>query len=276
MNGSTIAIDEGHGPRAKVTKIVGWRDGFAVLVPYHSARRGFLAKVPVDYSTQRVRERSPELTEYTADDRVKLSMHRDGFKQFSGENRGKIVSGREADGTPKGLGLQAYPPHVPLFAGPRFILLVWGLEEFAPLDGRQKATSILDERDFYYRDCARDDWNAYLLEFFIFTAHFRPHLRVDPPDRLVLPLWLNAAPGGGAAFDFRIVIGEQATGLLVGVIASRVREDGLPSSGFMMTGAGEKVDANGHGEVLFAQYPRPAGDLKLPGLDYNSGASDST
>ena len=97
-SGTTIAIQEAETtqPR-KVIKIVPMgAGGYMVMAPYNQAREGFLAKFPVDYS--RVGRFEMPLTDfisYAADDRVKLSVHKDGFVQFSGEDPGKIPSGRD-------------------------------------------------------------------------------------------------------------------------------------------------------------------------------------
>src|ERR1700678_798174 len=97
-------------PARKITKIIGLGgSGFSVLVPYHKARSGFLFKMPIDPSVHAPglhNIRLDDLVSFTADDRVKLSYHVDGFAQFSGERPGRITSGRDPNtGEAKGLGL---------------------------------------------------------------------------------------------------------------------------------------------------------------------------
>src|SRR5436190_17943309 len=117
---TTVCIRH-DGVIRKITKTVPYSDGgFALLVPYHSARVGYLTKMPVDYSKRgEILVERAEIVEYTADDRVKLSYHPDGFVQFSGERAGKIISGRDPDtGEPRGIGVLTNPMREPMASGP--------------------------------------------------------------------------------------------------------------------------------------------------------------
>jgi hypothetical protein len=73
------------------------------------AREGYLAKLPVDYSRiGRFEMPLTDFTSYTADDRVKLSVHKDGFVQFSGEDPGENpLWSRPYNWGAKGLGIVA-------------------------------------------------------------------------------------------------------------------------------------------------------------------------
>ncbi len=230
--------------------------------------------MPVKYARDTVDVGLAETAHFTADDRVKLSYHRDGFAQFSGENPGTIASGRKPDGTPKGLAIQTWPLAVPMETGPNFGIQVWGLEGFQVLKGRPKNAHVFGEDDFYYRDCTPDDWHGYLFEGFVFTPHFRAHVR-QIEDRILLPLWHRAFGGGeGASFDFRIVAIELQTGLMLALIASRLRMEGdVPECGFVLNGPGQVVDNEGNGFVLMAQYPRSAAFSGGIPLDYAPPAS---
>lgn len=78
----------------KITKIMPYGGGgFAVLVPYHETRRGHLLKYPVDYRIGEMEMPFEEATEYSAEDRAKLSLHPDGFVQFSGETPTRVSQG---------------------------------------------------------------------------------------------------------------------------------------------------------------------------------------
>lgn len=173
---TTIAIKEPEGTIRKITKIVPYKEGgFAVLVPYHTARKGYLAKHRVDYRENDLHIRRTEITEYSADDRVKLSFHKDGFVQFSGEKAGKIVSGRDPEsGEPKGLGiLLEHPLFNPITSGPTFNIIAWGLSEFEAIQGTSPVnTLVFSEEDFYYRRCTPDSCNAYLIEAFLFSQYY--------------------------------------------------------------------------------------------------------
>ena len=114
--GKTIAIKAAGEPPRKLTKVKsypGKGKGFQVLMPYHCARSGVVTTVPVDYNMPggiMCSVSHSECISFTAEDRVKLSYHGDGFAQFSGEVGGKIISGRDPiTKEPKGVGLMTYP-----------------------------------------------------------------------------------------------------------------------------------------------------------------------
>ncbi len=203
---TTIAIvDQPGADIRKITKVVPYKGGgFAVLAPYHTARKGYLAKYSVDYRKTRMQVHRSEMTEYSADDRVKLSLHRDGFVQFSGEDPGKIVSGRDPEsGEPKGLGiLLEYPLFQPIFSGPTFGVNVWGLSEFEALHDPPSAdTIVFSEEDFYYRGCTPESWNGYLIEVFLFPNEYWAGIR-NRNGRLTLSLAFNGFEASDAVIDF--------------------------------------------------------------------------
>src|SRR3712207_1528938 len=103
---SAAIVFEHQGTLRKITKIVPYGSGgFAVLVPYHEARRGHLLKYPVDYQIGQMERPFEDATQYSAEDRVNLSLHPDGFVQFSGENPGTSE--------PRGLGGDVAPFECP-------------------------------------------------------------------------------------------------------------------------------------------------------------------
>lgn len=129
MRETTIAIRDDGGTLRKVTKIIQMRDGFAVSVPYHSAKEGWITEHPMHYEKLDVHTVMPsELVHFTASDRVKLSIHLDGFVQFSRGGEQQVRSGfDEATQTIKGVGLRA-PTPVVVTSGPTFGIVLRGLE----------------------------------------------------------------------------------------------------------------------------------------------------
>jgi hypothetical protein len=122
-NPTTVAVRDALGVNRKIAKIIHHSEGgFAVMVPYHKARSGTLLKIPLDYDLKGASwVPFGECVGYSANDRVKLSFHPDGFVQFSGENPSKILSGRDPDtGQPRGLGLMSNPLSHPVRSGPTF------------------------------------------------------------------------------------------------------------------------------------------------------------
>jgi hypothetical protein len=172
--GVTLAIRPDRGkPAVKVTKIVPFtHGGFSVLTPYHHERKGFVAKVPVNYrqAGDFLIPRA-HVVGYSVNDRVKLSYHSDGFAQFSGEVQGKVISGRDPKtGEPKGIGLMTNPLEMPIRSGPTFGVALWGLHDFEELDPKTAPALVFEEEDFYYRACTPETANGWLIEVWVFPV----------------------------------------------------------------------------------------------------------
>ena len=260
---ATIAIEH-EGTLRKITKIVPYRSGgFAVLVPYHEARRGHLLKYPVDYSKRDLELTFDEATEYSAEDRVKLSLHPDGFVQFSGENPGKIVSGRDpGTGEPRGLGVMSRPLSAPVNTGPTFGITVWGLSEFEPLDAARRHNAVVfSEEDYYYRRCTPDAWNGYVIEGFVLEDQYWGGVR-NRDGKLTLTV-MPMFEALGAVFDFRVVP-LPGQPVLLGLITSKVETAFDTPSGFTLGGPSDLESM----EALSAVYPAPE-DLGIASLDYH-------
>ena len=102
-----IAIKDEAGIVRRVTKIVQMKDGIAASVPYHSAKEGWLYKFTPEYDKPHFTAPLSEMVHYTASDRVKLSIHLNGFVQFSSGGKKPILSGYDpTTEQPKGIGLQ--------------------------------------------------------------------------------------------------------------------------------------------------------------------------
>ncbi|WNV76929.1 hypothetical protein [Geodermatophilus sp. DSM 44513] len=270
QQGIRIAIADHNGTLRLLTKIVGLSDGgFAVTAPYHSARQGFLMKFPVDYSRSELMLPTADVVPYTADDRVKLSLHLDGFVQFSGERQGRIVSGRDGDGQPKGLGLIANRLTSPLATdGPTFGLLAWGLDDYKE-QVRIRDTLAFGGHDVYYRDCTLGDWSACIIEGFVYPRSYLSQ-GVLSGGRLVLPRRFPHYQGPrhtsglftptrnplldmqGALLNLTLVdVGSPY--IVIGLLVSRATH-GFPStSGFTLNSPSDMRHA------LAAVYPNPTG-----------------
>jgi hypothetical protein len=178
----TISIQPGPGsvPK-KVTKIVSLKDGgFSVLTPYHEARSGFLFKMPIGPDIlQKLHYQASfsECVSFSANDRVKLSYHADGFAQFSGEVGGRIISGRDpVTKEPKGLGLITHPLAKPIWTGGSVGITMWGIEAFD--DAKERDECICFEPDdFYYRDCTPSNASGWHVRIYAF-----PRSVVPPPE----------------------------------------------------------------------------------------------
>lgn len=281
MAGVRIAIAESGRPTRKLVKLVPLSDGgFAITAPYHHARNGFLFKHAVDYSQRHIRIPFAELVPYTAEDRVKLSLHLDGFVQFSGESPGRIVSGREEDGTPKGLGIMVNRLNTPLSTeGPTFGLLAWGIEEFEGL--ASDSAMVFTEGDTYYRHTTKDDWNAYLIEGFVYPRsflrratlhrgrlllrrHFAKYEGMFTASGIALPTRASLFQEAGEIFDL-VLVDLGSPHVIVALLVSRTKHEMESPSGFNLSSPSNMKEA------LCAMYPNLLPDW--PGgatsLDYS-------
>lgn len=273
MSGTTLAIQDGEtaAPR-KITKIMPYSSGgFAVLTPYHREQRGYLAKHPVDY-----RDREPEvprtsMIEYSAEDRVKLSIHADGFVQFSGERQGRITSGRDPQtGEPKGLGLITQPWSDPIATGPTFAVSVWGVDDFLELGVTERHRAIVfSEESLYFRRATPDDFmGVYLIEGFLFPPIYWQAVR-KRGDGYVLGITHPYFELPYAQLEFQVVPMENQS-VILGVIASRLGgQHPHAASGFALNGPSEFRRA----DALLAMYPSPWSDDPENRLDYSPDAA---
>jgi hypothetical protein len=232
----TLVISD-KGLRKKVTKIIPYNDGgFSILAPYHSARKGYLLKHTVDYSKLEVQYANPEsfLAEYNASDRVKLSYHSDGFVQFSGENKGKIISGRDKDtGEPKGLGYFTNPISNPIRTGPSFGITLWGLEDFEEFQQPKSGETVVEftEEDLYFRS-PPNSCNGYIIEGFVFPERYWAGVR-KIGDNLYLTMTFYNFQATGAVMNLKIVPLHRENSL-IGLVASNAQISFPNKSGFVL------------------------------------------
>jgi hypothetical protein len=180
MSDTLVVIGSDGGRLHKITKICPFSDGFAALVPYHSSRQGFLMKNPVSFDRLGF-QTFDELIPFTANDRVKLSVHWNGFVQFSGIDTKRIISGRDPiTGKPRGLALVGDTP-VRTTSGPLFHVLIWGLDQFELLGSATKNACEFTTDDFYHRKAGDiREQPAYMLEFFQLQRSLMNFQRLGP------------------------------------------------------------------------------------------------
>ncbi len=240
-------------------------------MPYHKEQRGYLAKHPVDYGQRDQETFRPDTVEYSADDRVKLSIHPDGFVQFSGERQGKIRSGRNEAGEPNGLGLTTQPLTDPITTGPTFALEVWGLSDFLELESRDRRNAVIfSEESLYYRKTTPEDLaGVYVVEGFVFPLIYWQAVR-KRAEGYVLTLAHREFGLPGALFEFQ-VIPLPGQPVFLGVIASRLGgQFSHAPSGFTLHGPSEFRRA----DALLAIYPSPWSRPPEDHLDYDPIPSD--
>jgi len=137
-------LDEENKYR-KFLKIIPYSSGgFAILLPsFVDSQTGRLEKTLVTYENMgtHIETKRDESEQYSARDIVKFSYHPDGFVQFSSATNNRIVSGRNPDGTAKGLGVISWPLSNPVSTGPSMSITFWGLDKFV-----EEASTKIDNR----------------------------------------------------------------------------------------------------------------------------------
>ncbi|MDR3715887.1 MAG: hypothetical protein P4L51_24000 [Puia sp.] len=262
----TIAIRPSAAQQPhKVTKIIGLNGGgFSVLAPYHKAKQGFLYKLPVDPKTDLgPGERCVPYVEcvgFTASDRVKLSYHTDGFAQFSGENPGKIISGRDpATGEPKGLGLFTRPLTTPIRTGPSVGLTVFGIDDFETVTVRDNPL-IFEPSDFYYRGTTPEEANAWVLSIYAFPIGVTPPVRFENGNAVLEAAIEGLNPPWISVVKLKVVH-LPTEKVFLGLLLNHFKTSGSPKSGWSISGPGDwNMQQKGH--VLMASYPAMKAAIK--------------
>jgi hypothetical protein len=263
----TIAIrpNAGETPR-KITKIIGLNGrGFSVLAPYHKARSGYLGKMPAGPHVQgESQKRWDDCISFTAEDRVKLSYHADGFAQFSSETAGKIISGRDpTTGQPKGLGLMTRPFEKPIWSGGSVGIMVWGIHDFVEAKESDSDLVTFEPKDFYYRGCTPGDANAWYLQIYVFPTEVTPPVRYEN-EQQILTAAIEGINGPLASVVRFKTLHLTAESVFLGLYVSRCVVGFPAASGWTINGPGDYT-AEKPGHALMAIYPRPG--IPVEGLD---------
>ncbi len=128
---SYTVIYEKDRIRYKLFKVIFGMDGsYYITSPYHPSQEALLAKMTINYALQEMKipfEQAVDLASAEDDEkRIKLSHHRSGLIQFSGQG---IVSGQDSEGNIRGVGVMSWPLDEPVI-GPAFCVAIRGVEEF--------------------------------------------------------------------------------------------------------------------------------------------------
>lgn len=245
--------------------------GYTFMLPYHSAREGWLAKVNVGTThlspgTHTIG--ADQMVHYDASDRVKLSHHNDGFVQFSGENSQKIRSGRDPlTGKARGLGYMSIPIHQGIHTGPTFGATLWGLEQYRDVTTSPRASDLaFPAKDQYFNMAPPHECDGYQIEGWLFDHQMWQGVRGPQHD---LRITMGGMKFGHAVLATRElrVIPIPGTYSFLGCMVMRAPIDVPSDSGFIFGGPREFDPSSGY--QLFAQYPRDglAGDDST-NLDY--------
>jgi hypothetical protein len=228
-----------------------------VTSPYHPATEAVLVQATVNYSVGEMEFSLHEAIDVAGVDdperRLKLSHHPDGFIQFSGEG---VLSGRNPDGSPKGVGVMSWPLDRPV-RGPALGVTVVGVERFAEHDERRASrgeTVVFDSADVPELPGATD----LRFEAYYFPAIWRRFVRVEngqPVIGLVHP--------AGVVIPLRVLFPQASCErqAFLGVELYRgVGEWVGFDTGFLLSSSTGNLRRNDRGEwlgdALYCMYPR--------------------
>lgn len=176
-----------------------------VFFPYYKEKQAFIFQHKHKYKSGRQKIKKSQITkEFIVDKTAKLSIHKNGFVQLSGNG---ILSGiYEETGNPKGVGVFSSPLDNPVSSGPTFCFQCWGLSDgFELLTQRKKDIQyiILDKNkdDFVERKNVKDKKsNTYILEFFIFPKEANQFVCDYEGEPFIDHIMYNYIPAPGAIF----------------------------------------------------------------------------
>jgi hypothetical protein len=262
MSDVRVCIRDPNGVLRKITKIVPYTGdrGFAAMVPYHSAKQGFLLKHSVRYDHPVGLVPAKTAIPFTATDRVKLSIHLNGFVQFSGEDSNRIISGRDAmTGEPKGIGIVFDHSIDDIRSGPLFSITLWGIDDFAEQSILNKSCLEFTADDVYAdrRLLCCGDKVAHILEFFILPNSILrrerrfgtrgDYVRLELPRSDTLLRYRH---------DLR-VIDLPGQNHFLGCLVSRITIDEPSPSGYQMSGPSFAPPGSDDFVTIRAFYPPP-------------------
>jgi hypothetical protein len=225
-------------------------------MPYHNANSGWVVKMPVDYHQKEpVRISLDDIIAFSAEHRVKLSYHPDGFVQFSGEVQGKVISGRDPNtGEPKGMGLMTQPLSNPIRTGPSFSVVAWGLGDFEELAKKDDAI-VFEPEDMYFRDCTPDTSNSWLFEVFVFPKSYWAATRQRGAEYHLTMSFLGFEASTGV-IEMRVIdLPDQD--ILLAAFISHTAVSYMSTSGWVLSGPGNQ-NKSGQGHTLMGFYPKDA------------------
>jgi len=198
-----------NGFHYKICKIIYGKDGsFFVTCPYVSSDKVLLLLQTINYTK---RDAETKLTDAIdvgslTDDskRLKLSHHPSGFVQFSGEG---ITSGKNQDGTIKGIGIQSWPLTSPT-AGPAFAVTINGIEFFSKASGTETDAHVFSLEPTLKIPIL----NTLVIEGHCFPYNYRRFIRENfrgemiinkcHPSGMILPLRVAIPPEGSSSQSF--------------------------------------------------------------------------
>lgn len=246
--------------RTTVAKIVSLTEGgYFISAPYHAARQGWLGKHLIDYRSPAGKRDRSDLIEYVAEDRVKMTHHKDGFVQFSKIDRGpsQVISGRDPEsGEIKGLGVMSAPIGSPITSGPTFALVTWGLAGYEKRKPSREDV-IFERRDIYYHECDARSYSGRLIEGMVFHPMKWGQVKSDGPKKYVR-IAKKDRIGSNFPVKYRVLPLGEGGGPFLGLAVCRLEVNFPSESGFVLNSPSDRRRGEHTGYAMFATYPRDA------------------
>jgi len=183
------------------------------------------------------------------DREIKFSHHPDGFAQFSGTG---ITSGRNPDGTAKGMAVMTSPLDR-IFRGPAFNYLIRNIEELDVIERVDSNSFVFDLGEYLPIGPTK----SLHFEAHYFTPLWRRFVRLDSKGRQVI----NVQHPCGAIIEFR-VFPAAAECDYPGILGFELYQlpHGVNQTGYSFGGPAERMRYNEHGQriadAIFCMYPR--------------------
>jgi hypothetical protein len=255
----TVAYSAAGGTVDLCKIIMGGDGSYYLTAPFHPHDKALAAIMTVNYAEPQEILRFEEALEVAVleddDKRLKLSHHPDGFIQFSGEG---VLSGRNQDGSPKGLGTYSWPLRRPTL-GPSFGMAFGDPHGSGrPTMGRPR-TVIFEEEDIAHM--RKGELAGLRIAGYYLPVPWREYVQRIGPDRYEIGI---VNPGAQAVLRLRVLLAPVDSDL-PGLIGLQAVPHGLlmPSggAGYMVTSSTGNLRRNEDGDLLGDQlvcvYPRP-------------------
>lgn len=268
---NNIIVSE-NGIDYKIIKIIPHSDGgFGVYLPYLNLKESiFLGIIELPAEVQDRLQSGEELLipttaileKHKTDKRIKLSIHQDGFVQFSGDG---VRSGREKmTGKAKGLGVVSKPLMTPISTGSTFSVTFWGLDCFERMNNIKSRKDVKDikfspKEQYVFANLSKklvERTNGYIISGYVFPLQMSHYIYFD---ELGAKITVPIPDEGNAVMTLRVITFPHSD-VFLGLLLREtwVGDESLPPSGFMVGGPKEIVELNGVivERSLFASVPK--------------------
>jgi hypothetical protein len=246
---------EKDGTTYTICKVLFGSDGsYFVTSPYHPSKQAVLLKATVNYALQKMDIAFDQLVDTASVDderRIKLSHHRSGLVQFSGEG---ILSGIDSAGNIRGIGVRSWPLDKPV-QGPAFGITIIGVDEFQQVSQMEGDACLFKHEEVIPAPRA----NLLMLEGYYFPPLWRRFVRKEYDRSHTISIVHPA----GVALKLKVLFAPESCALpgFIGLeMYTYIGDFGATASGFILAGSTGHIRKNEKGETLgdgiWCMYPR--------------------